>query len=98
MNKFGYLIRTKREEQEMLLRHLSAQLDMDTAMLSKIERGEKIARKEHIKPLAKIFKLNYNELLSLWLADKIYLLIKDEKIALQALEIAEKEIKNRYKK
>jgi len=98
MNKFGDLIRTKREEQEMLLRHLSAQLDMDTAMLSKIERGEKIARKEHIKPLAKIFKLNYNELLSLWLADKIYLLIKDEKIALQALEIAETEIKNRHKK
>ncbi|MGB1284559.1 MAG: helix-turn-helix domain-containing protein, partial [Polaribacter sp.] len=65
MNKFGDLIRTKREEQEMLLRHLSAQLDMDTAMLSKIERGEKTARKEHIKQLSKIFNLDYNELISL---------------------------------
>lgn len=93
MNKFGDLIRTKREEQEMLLRHLSAQLDMDTAMLSKIERGEKTARKEHIKQLSKIFNLDYNELISLWLADKIHLIIKDEKNGLQALEIVEKEYK-----
>jgi len=40
MNKFGDLIRAKREEQEMLLRHLSAELDIDTAQMSKIERGE----------------------------------------------------------
>ncbi|AOW19601.1 hypothetical protein LPB138_02420 [Urechidicola croceus] len=98
MNKFGDLIRTKREEQEMLLRHLSAQLDMDTAMLSKIERGEKTARKEHIKQLSKIFNLDYNELISLWLADKIHLIIKDEKNGLQALEIVEKEYKNISKK
>ena len=57
MNKFGDLIRSKREEQEMLLRHLSAQLDMDTAMLSKIERGEKTVKREHIETLAKLFKL-----------------------------------------
>jgi hypothetical protein len=38
MNKFGDLIRAKREEQDMLLRHLSAELDIDTAQLSKIER------------------------------------------------------------
>lgn len=97
MNKFGDLIRTKREEQEMLLRHLSAQLDIDTGFLSKIERGEKIAKKEHVKQLAKIFNIDYNELHSLWLADKIFILIKDEKNALQALYIAEKEIKKNKK-
>ncbi|MEY8022101.1 helix-turn-helix domain-containing protein [Muriicola sp. SD30] len=89
MNKFGELIRSKREEQEMLLRHLSSELDIDTAMLSKIERGEKIAKREHIKYLAKLFKLDYNELFSLWLADQVYKLVKNEKQALQALKIAE---------
>lgn len=89
MNKFGDLIRSKREEQEMLLRHLSAELDIDTAMLSKIERGEKTAKREHINLLAKLFKLDYNELFSLWLADQIYQLIKNEKQGLQALKIAE---------
>lgn len=97
MNKFGDLIRTKREEQEMLLRHLSAQLDMDTAMLSKIERGEKVAKKEHVKQLSKIFKLDFDELMALWLADKIFLLVENEEQALKALKVAEKEIKYKTK-
>lgn len=92
MNKFGDLIRSKREEQEMLLRHLSAELDIDTAMMSKIERGEKTAKREHIVRLAKLFKLDHNELFSLWLADQVFQLIKNEEQALQALKIAEKEI------
>ena len=93
MNKFGDLIRSKREEQEMLLRHLSAQLDIDTAMLSKIERGEKIAKREHILFLSKLFKLDYNELFSLWLADQVFELVENEEQALQALKITEKELK-----
>lgn len=98
MNKFGDLIRSKREEQEMLLRHLSAELDIDTAMLSKIERGEKTAKREYIEPLAKLFKLDYNELFSLWLADQVFQLVENEEQALQALQIAEKELKNTTKK
>ena len=94
MNKFGDLIRNKREENEMLLRHLSAQLDIDTAMLSKIERGEKIAKKEQVEQLAKIFKIDNNELMALWLADKVFLLVENEDQALQALNIAEKELKS----
>ncbi|APG64635.1 hypothetical protein LPB136_04310 [Tenacibaculum todarodis] len=94
MNKFGDLIRFKREEQEMLLRHLSAELDIDTAMLSKIERGEKTAKREHIQTLAKLFKLDYNELFSLWLADQVFQLVENEEQALRALKIAEKELKS----
>ena len=97
MNKFGDLIRTNREKEEMLLRHLSAQLDIDTAMLSKIERGEKIAKREHVKQLAKIFKLDYKELMALWLADKVFLLVENEDQALQALKVAEKEVANSTK-
>ena len=97
MNKFGDLIRSKREEQEMLLRHLSAELDIDTAMLSKIERGEKTAKREHIEPLAKLFKLGYNELISLWLADQVFQLVENEEQALQALNIAEEEVKQLIK-
>lgn len=97
MNKFGDLIRAKREEQEMLLRHLSAQLDMDTALLSKIERGERTAKREQVYQLIKIFKLNEAEALSLWLADKIYAVIADEDEALKALIVAEDEVKYQKK-
>ena len=93
MNKFGDVIRSKREEQEMLLRHLSAELDMDTAMLSKIERGEKTAKREHIKQLATLFKIDYNELFSFWLADQVFQLVENEEQAKTALQIVLKELK-----
>ena len=93
MNKFGVLIRSKREEQNMLLRHLSAELDIDIAMLSKIERGEKTAKREHIKELSNLFLIDYDELFSLWLADQVLELLENEIQALQALEIVNKELK-----
>jgi len=93
MNKFGDLIRAKREEQEMLLRHLSAELDIDTAQMSKIERGERTAKREHVHQLIKIFKLNEDEATALWLADQIVNLIGNEDDALNALKVAEAEIK-----
>ena len=93
MNKFGDVIRSKREEQEMLLRHLSAELDMDTAMLSKIERWEKTAKREHIKQLATLFKIDYNELFSFWLADQVFQLVENEEQAKTALQIVLKELK-----
>jgi len=97
MNKFGDLIRAKREEQDMLLRHLSAALDIDTAQMSKIERGERTAKREHVHQLIKIFKLNEREVTTLWLADQVYAVVADEKEALEALIVAEKEVKYQKK-
>lgn len=98
MNKFGDLIKAKREEQEMLQRHLAAQLDIDTAQLSKMERGERTARKEHVTMLIEILKLDKENALSLWLADQVYTLVADEEQALNALKVAEQEVKYLRKK
>ncbi len=97
MNEFGDLIRTKREEQEMLLRHLSAKLDIDTAQMSKIERGERTAKREHVQQLIKIFKLNEAETTALWLADQVYAVVAEENEALKALIVAEEEVKYKRK-
>lgn len=93
MNKFGELIREKREEKEMLLRHLSAELDIDVAQLSKIERGEKTAKREYLLQLASIFDLDIHELTALWLADQVYSLVENEAEAIDALKAAEQEVK-----
>lgn len=89
----GDRIRELREKNNVLLRHLAAQLDMDTGMLSKMERGDRFFRKEDIEALATIFKLSEEELLTLWLADKIIKTISDEKYQEQALKLALKSIK-----
>jgi transcriptional regulator with XRE-family HTH domain len=62
-------------------------------MLSKIERGERKAKRDQIPILAKALSVDMNFLLSLWLADQVYDLVKDESMALKAIQVAEKEIK-----
>lgn len=94
MNNFGELIRAKREDKEMLLRHLAAQLDIDTAQLSKMERGERTVKREHVTQLIDIFNLDPSEALSVWLSDQIVALITNEDEALNALKMAEKQIKD----
>lgn len=84
----GEHIRTLRETNEILLRQLAAKLDMDQAMLSKMERGERSFRREDIDALAKIFKQPKKELITLWLADKILKTVRSEKFSKEALRLA----------
>jgi len=93
MNRFGERIRKLREDNNMLLRHLAAKLDIDSAQLSKIERGERGAKREQVALLAEIFKVNKEELLSLWLAAKVFEVLKDEDEPHKAIKVAEKELK-----
>lgn len=99
-NQFGVRIRQLREQQNLLLRQVAPLLKMDTPMLSKIERGERPVKKEQITVLSEVLKADKNELLTLWLADQIYDVVKDEKLANEAMQVAEKTInlKKRNKK
>lgn len=86
---FGEKIRQLRESQELLQRQLAASLEIDTPMFSKIERGERKAKREQVLLLAKLLEANEDELLILWLADQVYDLVKDEDVASNALRVAE---------
>jgi len=92
MNRFGDLIRSKREENELLLRQLAAKLDIDTAYLSKMERGERVTRREQALRLIEVFELDYDSTLALWLADQVYNLVSNDKQAVHALELARDEL------
>lgn len=92
-SKFGLKIRNLRGKQKLLLRELAPLLEMDTAQLSKIERGERQAKKETVFKIAKILNVNSDELVTLWLADQICEVVKDEKNALLAIMVAEESIK-----
>lgn len=84
----GEYIRTLRKSNGILLRQLAAKLDIDQAMLSKMERGERSFKKEHIIQLAKIFGHSKREFLTMWLADKILDTVKSEKFNKEALRLA----------
>lgn len=63
-------------------------------MLSKIERGERRAKREHIPILANLLKTSEKELLTKWMADQVYDLIKEENNATEILKVAQEELKN----
>jgi len=84
--QLGEKIRELRTKQGMLLRQLASKLDIDTSIISKIERGERRIKKEHVAILADILKANEGELMTLWLADQVMDVIKDEPFANQALK------------
>ncbi|SFN80792.1 Helix-turn-helix domain-containing protein [Bizionia echini] len=91
---FGEHIRKLREQKQLLLREVASQMHIDTALLSKIERGTRIARKEQVEALAIALKENKNELLNVWMADKIVNMLKDESNSTEILKKVEEEIKN----
>lgn len=86
--KFGEHIKQLREQNHLLQRQLANALDMDTAMLSKIERGERKAKREYIPILASLFKTNEKELFTIWLADQVCNLIKEEDNASEILKLS----------
>ncbi len=96
-NQFGAHIKQLRQKRNLLQRELASLLKMDTPLLSKIESGERTAKKEIVTKLSVILKTDEKELLTLWLADQLYDVAKDEDVAIKAMQLAEGEIKI-YKK
>ncbi|GAA4769278.1 MULTISPECIES: helix-turn-helix domain-containing protein [Flavobacterium] len=92
--KFGEHIKQLREQNHLLQRQLANALDMDTAMLSKIERGERRAKREHIPILASVLKTNEKDLCTIWMADQVYNLIKEENNASEILKVANENFKS----
>lgn len=89
----GEKLRHIREEKELPLRKVAALLDIDVAILSKMERGERRITKEVVLKLADIYEYNTDKLLVSFLSDKILYEIQDEDLGIEALKVAEERAK-----
>lgn len=89
---FGEKLKELREAKGLVQRQLATELEVDTAYISKMERNQKLVRRSNIKKLSVLLNYPEDELLALWLADKLYKLVKNEAVALKAMEVAHKEI------
>jgi predicted nucleotidyltransferase len=92
LNTLGTLLKSLREKSGMPLRKVAAYLDIDQAILSKIERGNRKATRNQVVKLAEYYKANESDLLLEWLSDKLVYEIGNEDIALKALHLAEEKI------
>ena len=89
----GEKLRNIREEKVLSLRKVAVMLDIDVAILSKMERGERRLTKEVVLKLADIYNYNADELLISFLSDKIMYEIQDEDLGEIALKVAEERVK-----
>lgn len=98
MQTIGQKLRELREQENLLLRQVAAAVEMDTALLSKIERDERKPSKEQVLAFAKYYKIKADDLLIAWLSDKIAYDLKDEDLGLKAMQVAEQKVKYHVKK
>ncbi|MFH1195381.1 MAG: helix-turn-helix transcriptional regulator [bacterium] len=89
---FGEKLRKLREDNEMPLRKLAAQLDIDQSTLSKIERNERSANLDLIERISKIFKVSKKDLRVAFLSDQIAYKVLDEDYGVEALQVAENKL------
>ncbi|MFN9799751.1 MAG: helix-turn-helix domain-containing protein [Bacteroidota bacterium] len=91
MNYFGPKVRELREKRKLLLREVAAHIHADTAVVSKIERGERNATRPQVLALAQILETDTEELLALWMADKFEsLILQEPEAAYSALKMVHK--------
>lgn len=86
----GNRLKELRESNGYVQREVAALLHVDTAFISKTEKGEKLLNEIHLKPLAKFYKVSESELKSIWLADRILKIVDKSNEAANALKIVEK--------
>lgn len=92
INTIGEKLRSIREEKKLPLRKVAAWLDIDVAILSKMERGERKITKPIVLKLAEIYNYDSSELLVLFLSDKILYEIQAEDLGVEALKVAEERV------
>ena len=92
MNSLGTMIRKLRKEKKLPLREVAGFLDIDQAILSKIERGQRNIPRVQVIQLAEYFKVSQEDFLVAWLSDKIMYTIGEEESGPKALQMAEEQV------
>ena len=94
METFGDIIRIAREKEGLILRQVASALDIDQAIISKFERGERKPSKEQVEKFAEFYKLDKNKLITSWLSDQIANTILYEENIEEVLKVAEEKAKS----
>ncbi len=92
MKSFGEIIKEARETKGLYLRQVAAELEIDQAIISKFERGDRKPSKEQVILFADFFKLDKESLIIAWLSDKIVYDLGNEIFADKVLKVAEQKL------
>jgi len=94
----GQRLRELRKNSGFTLRKAAKEAGVDVAVLSKMERGERRFNKNMVIKLAELYQADKDELMVIFLGDKVLYNLKDEEMAVEALKVAEKSLQYGFKK
>jgi len=92
MSTLGLKLRELREQAGISLRKAAVAIDIDVAILSKMERGERKFSKELVLKLAELYKTDADKLVIDFLSEKVLYELEDEDFGLEAIKVAEKQL------
>lgn len=93
MKTLGETLRLAREEKELILRKVAAEVDVDQSLISKFEKNERKPTMDQLVRLAKFYGLSESELIINWYSEKIAEELKYTELTSEILKVAEEKIK-----
>lgn len=96
MRTLGETLKKARDKTKLILRKVSAEVDIDQSLISKFEKNERKPTKEQLVRLAKFYGLSESELVINWYSQKIAEELKYTESTSKILKAAEEKI-NYYK-
>jgi len=96
MRTLGEKLKEARDKTDLILRKVSAEVDIDQSLISKFEKNERKPTKEQLIRLANFYNLSHKDLIISWYSDKIAEDLKYTESTSEILKVAEKKI-NYYK-
>lgn len=83
----GELIKSHREQEQLSQKVVADAIGVDVPMYSRMERGQRPIKKEQIKILSNLLKIQEVELYKYWVAEKVYNIVADEDNASEIFNI-----------
>lgn len=93
MKTLGETLKEARDEIDLILRKVSAIVDIDQSLISKFEKNERKPTKEQLIRLANFYNLSESDLIISWHSEKIAEDLKYIESTTEILKVAEEKIK-----
>lgn len=93
MKSLGVLIQENRKANKLLVRELAEKLGVDSAMVSRFESNQRIPSKVQIQKISNILNMDSRDLVIAWMGARLLKEVEDEPFALEALKVAEAQVK-----
>jgi len=94
MNYLGIRIKEIRESKQLLLRQVADYLKIDFTVISRVENGQRGLSRAHVVKLAEFYDIPEQELLSLWICDRVLRAVGEDPYASSGIKQALTKINN----